>query len=328
MPPQKPLAFLGLGNMGAPMAGNLAKKGWPLRVFNRTHARAERFVRMHASLDVRATRTPRACVKGVRTVVTMVSDGGALDALLSGEEGILAGLEKGALVVEMSTIGRAAALEAARRVRESGGRFIDAPVSGSVGPAEKGELVALVGGAAADLASANPVLLAMCKRILHVGAVGQGNALKVVVNALGAHHLVAFTSMLVLGERAGLPRDIIVEAFTTGAFATPSYLGKRGKVLARDYAPEFSLALTLKDSVLAAELQRETGLRLSVHAEILRELEEAVREGLGSEDLFALEKHFLAHDSRALRAVGSPSARPQPTSNAAARRARPSKGRR
>src|SRR5262249_51354279 len=164
----------------------------------------------------------------------------------------------------------------------AGGRFVDAPVSGTVGPATRGELLALVGGGVKDVARAERVLHAMCKRILHAGGIGQGQALKVVLNGLGAHHFVAFTSMLALAERPGLARDIVVEAFTSGAFASPSYVGKRTKVLARDYSPEFSLALTRKDAGLNIELQDEAGLALPVHREIARELDEAIAEGLGA----------------------------------------------
>jgi 3-hydroxyisobutyrate dehydrogenase-like beta-hydroxyacid dehydrogenase len=133
----------------------------------------------------------------------------------------------------------------------------------------------------------------MCKRVLYAGGVGQGQALKVVLNGVGAHHFVAFASMLALGERAGLERATIVEAFTAGAFATPSYVSKRPKVLQRDYAaPEFSLALALKDGALNLALQEEVGLALPVQREITREVAQAVAEGLGDEDLFAMEKYF------------------------------------
>jgi 3-hydroxyisobutyrate dehydrogenase-like beta-hydroxyacid dehydrogenase len=147
----------------------------------------------------------------------------------------------------------------------------------------------------------------MCKRIVHAGEVGQGQALKVVLNGVGAHHLVAFTSMLVLGERAGLRRETILEAFTTGAFASPSYIGKKAKVLARDYSPEFSLALALKDCAVNAELQNEVGLLLPVHRACLRAIEEGVRAGLGEQDLFALEKHFAS-----VAADPAPNARTRP----------------
>jgi 3-hydroxyisobutyrate dehydrogenase len=292
--PLPAVAFLGLGNMGAPMAKKLALAGSTLRVWNRSHGRVEAFLAAVDSLRVRADPTPRACVKGADVVVTMLSDRHALEEVLAGEDGVLAGLEPGAVVVDMSTIGRAAALAIASAVEAVGGRFVDAPVSGTVRPAERGELIALAGARDEDLAYVMPVLSLMCKRVLHAGPVGQGSALKVVLNGVGVHHLVALTSMLVLGERAKIPRATLLEAFTTGAFASPAYVGKKEKLLRRDYGTEFSLELAAKDAELNLELQRETGLTLAVHAEIRRELDEAIREGLGDEDLFAMEKHFMA----------------------------------
>jgi 3-hydroxyisobutyrate dehydrogenase-like beta-hydroxyacid dehydrogenase len=240
----------------------------------------------------RAAKTPRECVQNAQFVVTMLADRASLESTLAGPDGILAGLSPDAIVLEMSTSGRAAVLAAEELVRSKGARLIDAPVSGSVIPAEKGELVAMVGAEERDLRECEPVLACMCKRILHAGGVGQGQALKVILNGLGAHHLVAFTSMLVLGERAGLDRETIVEAFTTGAFASPSYIGKKKKVLAGDYTPEFSLDLTEKDVALNAELQAEVGLRLPVVDAIYAEVKRAVESGLGPEDLFAMEKYY------------------------------------
>jgi 3-hydroxyisobutyrate dehydrogenase-like beta-hydroxyacid dehydrogenase len=100
--------------------------------------------------------------------------------------------------------------------------------------------------------------------------------------------------MLALGERAGLARDVLLDAFTNGAFATPSYVGKRDKLLARDFTPDFALALALKDCVLNTALQDEVGLQLPVQRAIVRDVESGVKEGLGELDLFALEKHYSA----------------------------------
>jgi 3-hydroxyisobutyrate dehydrogenase len=292
-PPQvksTPVAFLGTGAMGAPMAANIARKGFPLNVWNRHHERAYGLT----SLGATVKSTPRQCVAGTKVIVIMVSDEKALFDVLERADGLLVGIEKDAVVVDMSTVGRAAALRASQLVKDAGGRFIDAPVSGSVPPAEKGDLVALVGGRLNDVTRAQPVLLAMCKRIIHAGDVGQGQALKVILNGVGLHHLVAFTSMLTLGERAGIARRTLLEAFTNGAFASPSYVQKKEKVLSKDYSAEFSLALTLKDTKLNADLQQEVGLPLPVHRECMRAVERAVEDGLGEEDLYALEKYYKA----------------------------------
>ena len=121
------------------------------------------------------------------------------------------------------------------------------------------------------------------------GTVGHGQALKVIVNGLGAHHLVAFATMLAVAERAGLARRVILDAFTSGAFASPSYVGKKQKVLARTYEPEFTLALTLKDAKLAASLARDVGFDAPVLRGVTREVARGVDAGLGDRDLFALE---------------------------------------
>lgn len=287
-----PVAFLGLGAMGRPMAARLVSAGFPLRVWSRTKST------MRSIFGATPCATPRECVQGTDIVVTMVSDGEALASLLEGPDGVLAGFaaerrKPRPVLVDMSTIGRRAALLVSRRAEDHGARFVDAPVSGSVEPAGRGELVALVGGTMRSVERARPVLETLCKKMIHAGGIGQGQTLKIVLNGLGAHHLVAFTSMLALGESAGLARDVLLDAFTNGAFATPSYVGKRDKVLARDYAPEFSLALALKDCLLAAELQREVGLDLPVHRAIVADVQAGVREDdLGELDLFALEKHY------------------------------------
>jgi len=290
------------------MAGRLALAGFAVRGWNRSPGRGEAL----AKRGVVMAPSPAEAVRGADVVVTMLSDGRALDAVLGGKKGLLAGLAPGALVIEMSTAGRAAARRAAKRVARAKGRFVDAPVSGTVGPAERGELVAMVGGSAADVRDAEVVLGAMCRRIIHAGDVGQGQALKVLLNGIGAHHFVAFASMLVLGERAGLAREVLVDAFTSGAFASPSYVGKKAKVLARDFTPEFSLALALKDATLNLELQDEVGLPLDVLRAIARVLESAVASGLGDEDLYAVEKWFAARPTRAVKPRrGSPVKRPR-----------------
>ncbi len=275
------------------MAERLLEQGFSVRVHNRTRAKEKPLVARGA----RSFATPGECVRGADVVVTMLSDADALRSVLEGKSGILAAFaaekrKPRAVLVDMSTIGRKATLGIASRVEASGARFVDAPVSGSVGPAADGKLLALVGGSMQSVERARPVLAALCRKIIHAGPPGQGQALKVVLNGMGAHHLVALTSMLVLAERAGLARDVAIDAFVSGAFATPSYVGKRAKLLAQDYTPEFSLSLALKDVQLAEQLQEEVGLELPVARAVVDDLAAGVREGLGPLDLFSLEKHY------------------------------------
>jgi 3-hydroxyisobutyrate dehydrogenase-like beta-hydroxyacid dehydrogenase len=288
--PLPTVAVLGLGALGGAIVKRLRSLDFPVCVWNRSSARAERL----RGLGVVVAPTAKEAVLDAKIVVTCVADAEALRAIVTGPDGCLKGLGgvQRQVVCDMSTVGRACAREIAAAVKARGAKYLDCPVSGTVGPALRGELVALVGGAEPAIRRAEPVLQALAKKVIHCGAVGQGQAMKIVLNGLGAHHLVAFTSMLVLGERAGLSREHVVEAFTSGAFSTPSYQGKRAKVLARDYSPDFALSLALKDSALAVELQYELGMKLPVHRAIVRDLEDAVRAGLGDEDLFGLERLY------------------------------------
>ena len=294
-PEKLALSFIGLGGMGRPMAARLVDAGYQVSVYNRTRG-PERAL---AKLGAGVCPTPRDCAHGADIIITMLSDAEALASVLEGRDGVLAAFaaekrKPRPILVDMSTIGRKAAIAAGKRVEEHGGRFVDAPVSGSVRPAGTGDLLALVGGSVAAVERIRPVLAVLCKRLIHAGGIGQGQALKVVLNGIGAHHLVAFTSMMALGERAGLARDVLLDAFTTGAFATPSYIGKRDKLLARNYAADFALELAQKDCRLNEALQDEVGLELPVHRAIMRDVDAGVEEGLGELDLFALEKHYAS----------------------------------
>src|SRR5262249_15365066 len=141
---------------------------FPLTVWSRTATRAEELSKV---VQAHVARTPRECVRTAEVVITCLADAAALEQVLGGEDGVLEGLEPDAVLLEMSTIGRAAAREAARAVEARGARFVDAPVSGTVGPAERGELVALVGGAPRDIEHAKPVLDVLCSRVVHAGGV-------------------------------------------------------------------------------------------------------------------------------------------------------------
>lgn len=293
--PLGPAAFIGIGAMGHPMSMRLAQAGVPLTVWSRARASCDGVAKAGALV----ARTPADCVQNAHVVFLMLTDGEALREVLMGSDGVIAGLERGAaarksrtVVVDMSTSGRATALEAAALVERLRAQFLDAPVSGSVVPAAKGELVALVGGSPRALGKAEEHLRVMCKKIIHAGPVGAGQALKTVLNGLGAHHFIAFASMLALGERAGLSREVVVDAFTSGAFASPSYLQKKAKVLTNDWTPEFPLSLAMKDAALVVELAHNAGLKLPVLRAIMGEIEAGVREGLGDLDLFGIERHY------------------------------------
>ncbi|CAN5323228.1 hypothetical protein BH09MYX1_BH09MYX1_23630 [soil metagenome] len=267
-------SILGLGAMGTAMRDRLVECGFDVVGFRRS---------------VASPSLAEAAAHG-DVVIVMVSDD---VALLDVVDRAATHARAGTLFIDMGTSGASAAREAHLRATRAGHAFIDVPVSGTIGPARKGALLGFAGGDDASIARAKPILDALCRRVIRAGAVGQGQVLKVVLNGIGAHHLVAFSSMLALGERAGLARESLVDAFTDGAFASPSYVGKKARVLERRYdAPEFSLRLTKKDARLARELAREVALDLPALAAVEGEVLRGVDAGLGEEDLFALEKVY------------------------------------
>jgi glyoxylate/succinic semialdehyde reductase len=178
-------------------------------------------------------------------------------------------------------------------LRERGGRFLDAPVSGSRKPAVDGTLLIMAGGPPEVIEAARPVLEAM-GRVKRVGDVGQGMAMKLVLNGLGAHMLTGFTAMLSFGARQGLrPRDML-EVIGGGAFSSPLYAGKGEKILKRDFLPDFTLALMLKDQDLVLETAMVAGHAMPTLHAIRDVLDAAVGEGFGDDDLCGLVRFFEA----------------------------------
>ena len=223
----------------------------------------------------------------------MLTGGDAVRDVFFGPNGAATGEVSGKLFVDMSTSGPRVARELGARLGERGARFVDAPVSGTRAPAERGELVVLAGGDAEDLALLEPVFAALAMRVIVAGPVGAGQTLKVVLNGLGAQHLCAFASMLRLGEKAGLERSVLVDAITRGAFATPAYVGKRARVLERRYDdPDFVLDLVLRDAELCAQLQDDVGETMPTHRAARAEVRRAVEAGLGQDDLFGMERLY------------------------------------
>jgi 3-hydroxyisobutyrate dehydrogenase-like beta-hydroxyacid dehydrogenase len=303
---RKPLriALLGTGKFGAAMAQRLLAlldSGARIRVWNRSNGPTKRLGKLGAEV----ARTPAECVQDAQFVLAVLADGAVTLEVL---RAALPSMKRGAVVVDASTSGRRAAKACARLLAKRGVDYVDAAMSGTVEPAKRGELVAMVGASPRLLRRTRPLLDLLCRRVIHAGELGQGQALKVVLNGIGAHHFVGFASMLALGERAGLDRRVLVDAFTTGAFASPSYVGKKEKVLRRDYRADFALALAAKDAALNLELQREVGLRLPVVRALAAEIAAAVERGLGDSDLFGIERHY----ARATRPRRSTAAKERP----------------
>jgi 3-hydroxyisobutyrate dehydrogenase len=252
-----PIAFVGLGAIGAPMAAHLAPGG-RLTVWNRTGSVAERFADRH---EARVAATPRDAAAGADIVLTCLPTSREVEAVLDGPEGLLAGLHRGALLIDCTSGDPASSRRIAARLAERGIGFVDAPVSGGTNGAEAGTLAVMVGGDAAEFARARPVLERFGGRIEHVGPVGAGHALKSVNNALLAVNILAAGQGLAALVKAGVPAATalqVVNASSGRSFVTESLIPER--VLTGAWPVTFRLALLAKDVGIARGLLRDTGV--------------------------------------------------------------------
>jgi 3-hydroxyisobutyrate dehydrogenase len=240
------VAFIGLGNMGAAMAGRMLAAGHTLRVYNRTASRAQPLVQRGAL----AFATPAEACTGVNAVVLMVADDPASRAVWTGSDGVLrAKLAPGAFAVECSTLSHGWVGELAAQARCRDLRYIDAPVTGLPDSAAAGELSLLVGADERDLAGARPLLAAVSQRIFHFGPVGAGTVYKLMINLLGAVQIASLAEGMAIAERAGLDLRIVAEAIAAGQAASPQVVRNSRRMVEGGHDREvvFTPRLRLKD---------------------------------------------------------------------------------
>lgn len=274
------LAFLGLGAIGTPMARHLAIPGFSLAVWNRTPAKAAAFAAAHPA---RAATTPAGAARGAAFVVTCLPTSREVEALLDGPDGLLAGMASGTLLIDCTSGDPATSQRIAARCAERGIGFIDAPVSGGVVGAENGTLTIMVGGDAALLERAMPVLKAMGEKIVHCGAVGAGDALKAVNNALLAVHIWSAAEGLLALSRAGVTPAVALDVINASSGRSNSSMNLfPERVLTRAFPRTFRLALLDKDVMIAAQVARDEKVP-SPLIQLTAELFRAAHGALGEE---------------------------------------------
>ncbi len=256
------IGFIGLGLMGRPMAANLLKAGFAVTVWNRTASRMEPLVAQGA----KAAATPRDAAAAVDVLITIVSDPPALEQVLWGEQGALAALRRGSVLVDSSTVSPVLERRVAAACAERGVEFLDAPVTGGTWGAEKGELVFMVGGPAETLARVEPVLGAMGKKWFHLGPHGAGQTVKLAMNMLFALEVDALAEALALATAGGVPGEKLVEVMQSSMGRAPVLDVKAPMLLKREYPPSFPLRLMHKDLTLALELAKQLGVMLPAGA--------------------------------------------------------------
>ncbi|BAH39744.1 MAG TPA: NAD(P)-dependent oxidoreductase [Gemmatimonas aurantiaca] len=270
------VAFLGLGAIGTPMARHLARPEHDLVIWNRTATRATEFAAQPSVQGhVRVATTPADAARDRDVVVTCLPVSSDVESLLDGPDGLLATLAPGAVLVDCTSGDPATSRRMAARLAERGVGFLDAPVSGGVSGAEQGALTVMVGGDEGVLTQVRPVIECFGKRIVHCGAIGAGDALKAVNNALLAMHIWGTAEGLAALEKAGVRSDIALDVINTSSGRSNASMNLfPERVLTRAFPRTFRLALLDKDVGIAADIAREQKIvapLLQLTAELFRQ---------------------------------------------------------
>jgi len=287
------VGIAGTGRMGAAIAARLMSLGHALTVWNRTPGKTEVLVAAGAGL----AGSPAELAQDAEAVITILTDGQAIEALYSGPKGLLSGQIAGKLFIEMSTVRPEVQMALEQKVKQAGAALVESPVGGTTGPAREGKLFGFVGGADADVARARPLLEQMCRRVEHCGPVGAGSRMKLAIN------LPLFVYWQALGEALLLCRSLDIDperlisifADTSGA---SNVIKMRGASVAahlagKDPGPvSFAVDLVCKDLRTMIAEARALGGALPAAETALKCFEEAARAGLGQKDQSVLPTHW------------------------------------
>ncbi|HEX3592065.1 MAG TPA: NAD(P)-dependent oxidoreductase [Pseudonocardiaceae bacterium] len=277
------IGFIGLGAMGAPLAGRLLE-GNRVSGTNRTKAKAAALIEQ----GLVWRDTPREVAAGADVVFSMVTDDAALAAITDGPDGVLAGLRPGAVYVEMSTVSPKTSRDLAVRLRAKGVTMIDAPVSGSVPAAETGTLAIMVGGSDRAFHTAEPLLRRLGSTVTHVGGNGQGLLLKLAINISLATQMLAFSEGLLLAQRGGIDPKLAAEAMTASAIGSPMLRVRAPLALDLPEQAWFDMRLMHKDIRLALEAARAGEIPLPAATTADAVLSRAEQLGYGHRDIAGL----------------------------------------
>jgi 3-hydroxyisobutyrate dehydrogenase len=278
------VALLGLGTMGIGMAKNLLKAGFPLAVYNRTHAKAEPL----AAEGARIAETPADAARDADVILSMLSDDDASRSTWTGEEGALSGARAGAVLVESSTVTPAWIAELAALAGEHELDLLDAPVTGSRVQADGGQLTFLVGGVPAALDRARPVLAAMSKDIVLLGPSGSGARMKLINNFLCGVQVVSLAEGLAWIERSGLDREQALRVLKSGAPGSPLLGAISDRMVAATYEVNFLLSLMNKDLQYAQRDAASLAVQLSTAKTAEARFTEAAESGFSDKDMSAV----------------------------------------
>lgn len=274
------LGWIGLGNMGIPMAQQLTGAGYPVTVYNRSKGKT---VEGAATAD-----SPAELIAKVDVVFLMVSDDAAIRELFTQPNGLLSANTSGKLIINMSTVSPGISRECADVCQQQGNTYLDAPVSGSVVQAQSGQLVVMAGGEADVVNRARPVLEKLGKLVLHVGPTGAGNIAKLAINSLLAIHAQGLAEATAFAQQNGIKAEDMLAIVNNSALGNVFAKIKGDAIIQQNFKPAFALKLLVKDLGLAQQQGINTPLAQASFATFKSAMEDH-----GNEDLIAVVKQFL-----------------------------------
>jgi len=288
------IAFLGLGVMGAPMAGHLARAGHTVTAYNRTASRAQAWLDRHRreGLDVATAATPAEAAAGQDAVVTCVGNDNDLAEVVLGDAGALAAMREGALLIDHTTVSPRIARRLAEHAEERGIDALDAPVSGGQAGAESGKLAIMCGGSARAMERARPVMRAYAARMVHIGEAGAGQATKAVNQICIAGTLAGLSEGVRFAQAAGLDMARVLEAISGGAAQSWQMENRWRTMAAGEFDFGFAIDWMRKDLAIALAEARDKGLELPVTERVDGYYAEVQALGGGRQDTSALIRHL------------------------------------
>jgi 3-hydroxyisobutyrate dehydrogenase len=275
----KKIGWIGVGNMGTPMVKNLLKAGFEVTVYNRTAARAAPLQEAGAKLAV----SPAALWDVADTIITMVADDAALQQIHQGKDGLLAGATAGT-VIDMSTVSPATSRDLAAKLAAKGVDYLDAPVAGSVKPAELGQLVIMVGGKKEVFEKAAPIFEKLGKAQFYLGQQGAGNNAKLAINTLLAFNMQGLAESVLFASEHGISPEAMLAIIGESALANAITKMKTANILQANYQPAFALKHLAKDLRLA----QGQGLHTPGGEAIHDSYQQALVQGWGEKDISAI----------------------------------------
>jgi len=279
------IGFLGLGIMGSRMAANVRRAGYELTVWTHTPGKAQRWAEEHSAT---AVASPAEVARASDVVVSMVVDGEQVAGVLLGEGGVVEAAREGLLCVDCSTIAPADTRRIGATLGARGVALLDAPVTGSSPRAQEGSLTIMAGGEPADFARARALLESMGSLIVHVGALGQGEMLKLINNSMGAANAAALAEALVVAEATGVDLDALQQVVAAGSGASAQLQLKAGPMREHDYTTLFKTAHMLKDVRLCLEEAQAAGVPFPAAAHARDLLTATLGRGHGEDDYAAM----------------------------------------